>query len=100
MRPFIYTLLLACVSFSASAAGQAQSSAPSAAQSTATAAGETANAAVEPWAAPDFSVDPKTLYEATSAVPVPDGANVIELVEDERYTFDDEGRMNHVGRII
>ncbi|MEI9970002.1 MAG: hypothetical protein WDM87_15785 [Terracidiphilus sp.] len=33
-------------------------------------------------------------------MPVPDGANVIELVEDERYTFDDLGRMNHVGRII
>ena len=55
---------------------------------------------VEPWAAPDFSVDPKTLYEAISAVPVPDGANVVELVEDESYTFDDSGRMNHVGRII
>jgi hypothetical protein len=49
---------------------------------------------------PDFSVDPKTLYEAASAVPVPDGANVVELVEDESYTFDDSGRMNHVGRII
>ena len=59
-----------------------------------------ASAQVEPWAAPDFSVDPKTLYEAASAVPVPDGANVVELVEDESYTFDDTGRMNHVGRII
>jgi len=57
-------------------------------------------ASVEPWAAPDFSVDPKTLYEAISAVPVPDGSNVVELVEDESYTFDDSGRMNHVGRII
>jgi tetratricopeptide (TPR) repeat protein/transglutaminase-like putative cysteine protease len=104
MRPFIYSLFLVCVSCGATAAGQAQSSAPAAAQSTATPAGEAANAAADPWAAvaaaPDFSVDPKTLYEATSAVPVPDGANVVELVEDERYTFDDEGRMNHVGRII
>ena len=52
----------------------------------------------DPWSAPDFSVDPKTLYEAASDVPVPDGANVVELVEDESYTFDDSGRMNHVGR--
>ena len=47
-----------------------------------------------------FSVDPKALYEATSAVPVPEGANVVELVEDETYTFDDAGRMTRVGRII
>ncbi|MGO9325081.1 MAG: DUF3857 domain-containing protein [Terracidiphilus sp.] len=60
----------------------------------------TSTATVEPWVAPDFSVGPKTLYEAASAVPVPDGANVVELVEDESYTFDDAGRMNHVGRII
>jgi hypothetical protein len=33
-------------------------------------------------------------------VPVPDGANVVELVEDESYTFDDAGRMAHVGRIV
>ena len=59
-----------------------------------------ASAQVEPWAAPDFSVDPKTLYEAASAVAVPDGANVVEFVEDESYTFDDAGRMNHVGHII
>ena len=31
---------------------------------------------------------------------MPDGANVVELVEDESYTFDGLGRMNHVGRII
>ncbi len=54
----------------------------------------------DPWSAPDFSVDPKTLYEAASDVPVPDGANVVELVEDESYTFDDSGRMNHVGRVV
>ena len=31
---------------------------------------------------------------------MPDGANVVELVEDESYTFDDAGRMTHVGRVI
>ena len=100
LRSLIPCLFLASIACGTTGAGQAQSSAPAAAQSTATAPGEAANAAVEPWEAPDFSIDPKTLYEATSAVPVPDGANVVELVEDERYTFDDEGRMNHVGRII
>ncbi|HVN93104.1 MAG TPA: DUF3857 domain-containing protein [Terracidiphilus sp.] len=58
------------------------------------------NMSTDPWAAPDFSVDPKALYEAASAVPVPDGANVVELVEDESYTFDEAGRMNHVGRVV
>ena len=53
-----------------------------------------------PWFAPHFSVDPKTLYEAASAVPVPDGANVVELVEDETYTLDDSGRVVHAGHLI
>jgi len=104
LRPSIYSLFFAFIACGVTSAGQAQSSAPAAAQSTVTTAGEAAGAASDSWAAvgatPDFSVDAKTLYEATSAVPVPDGANVVELVEDERYTFDDQGRMNHVGRII
>src|ERR1700722_12625755 len=93
MRPFIFIPLLAFITCGVTAAGQSQSSAPASAVSS-------TSPPDDPWAAPDFSVDPKTLYEATSAVPVPDGANVVELVEDERYTFDDEGRMNHVGRIV
>jgi tetratricopeptide (TPR) repeat protein/transglutaminase-like putative cysteine protease len=54
----------------------------------------------EPWSAPHFSIDPKTLYQAASAAPAPDGVNVTELCEDERYTFDDAGRLVHVGHSI
>jgi tetratricopeptide (TPR) repeat protein/transglutaminase-like putative cysteine protease len=88
-RPFLCCGLFAFIVFAAAMAAQAQLP-----------AAPTPNTTVDPWAAPDFSVDPRTLYEAASAVPVPDGANVIELVEDESYTFDDAGRMNHVGRLI
>ncbi len=93
LRPLIYSLFLAFIAGAAPAAGDAQSPAPAAAN-------PSTGAAVDPWAAPDFSVDPKALYEATSAVPVPDGANVVELVEDETYTFDDAGRMTRVGRVV
>ncbi len=90
-RPFLRWLFLSFLAWAIAAAAHAQlPDAPPPAS--------TAN--VDPWAAPDFSVNPKTLYEAVSAVPVPDGANVVELVEDESYTFDDSGRMNHVGRVI
>jgi tetratricopeptide (TPR) repeat protein/transglutaminase-like putative cysteine protease len=54
----------------------------------------------DPWSAPHFSVDPKILYQAASAAPAPDGVNVTELCEDEHYTFDDAGRMVHVGHIV
>ena len=59
-----------------------------------------AQSAAEPWNAPHFSVDPKTLYETASAVAVPDGTDVTELVDDESYTFDDAGRLVHVGHFI
>jgi len=54
----------------------------------------------EPWSAPHFSIDPKTLYQAASAAPAPDGVNVTELCDDESYTFDDAGRMVHVGHLV
>ena len=54
----------------------------------------------EPWSAPHFSSDPKTLYQAASDVPAPDGVNVTELCDDESYTFDDAGRQVHVGHFI
>jgi tetratricopeptide (TPR) repeat protein/transglutaminase-like putative cysteine protease len=97
LRAFIPSLFFAFIACAVTGAAPAQSPvapAPSAAASAAP------SAIVDPWAAPDFSVDPKALYEAASAVPVPDGANVVELVEDESYTFDDAGRMAHVGRIV
>ncbi|MDR3388506.1 MAG: DUF3857 domain-containing protein, partial [Rudaea sp.] len=54
----------------------------------------------EPWSAPHFSIDPKTLYQAASAAPAPDGVNVTELCNDESYTLDDAGRMVHVGHFV
>jgi hypothetical protein len=54
----------------------------------------------EPWSAQHFSIDPKTLYQAASAAPAPDGVNVTELCEDEHYTFDEAGRQVHVGHTI
>jgi tetratricopeptide (TPR) repeat protein/transglutaminase-like putative cysteine protease len=56
--------------------------------------------AAGPWTAPHFSVDPKTLYEAASAVAAPDGANVTEFVDDESFNFDELGRTVHVGHLI
>ena len=52
------------------------------------------------WTAPHFSVDPKALYEAASAVAAPEGANVTEFVDDESFTFDESGRTVHVGHLI
>ncbi len=54
----------------------------------------------EPWSAPHFSIDPKTLYQAATDVPAPDGVNVTELCDDESYTFDGAGRQVHVGHFI
>ena len=55
---------------------------------------------VEPWKAPHFSIEPKALYGAASAVPVPDGADVIVLEDDESYTFDETGRYVHMGYVV
>jgi len=55
---------------------------------------------VEPWKAPHFSVDPKALYEAASAVAAPDGANVTILTDEDSYTFDDAGRIAHNVHLI
>ncbi len=52
------------------------------------------------WTAPHFSVDPKALYQAASAVAAPDGANITELVDEESFTFDEAGRTVHVGHVI
>jgi transglutaminase-like putative cysteine protease/predicted Zn-dependent protease len=52
-----------------------------------------AQQAVEPWKEPSFSVEPKVLYEAASAVAAPDGANVTLLFDNRSYTFDEAGRL-------
>jgi tetratricopeptide (TPR) repeat protein/transglutaminase-like putative cysteine protease len=59
-----------------------------------------AQQAVEPWKAPHFSVEPKALYEAASAVAAPDGADVTILDDDDSYTFDDVGRIAHTGHVV
>jgi transglutaminase-like putative cysteine protease/tetratricopeptide (TPR) repeat protein len=53
-----------------------------------------------PWAAPHFSLDPKALYDAASAVSAPDYANVAVLEDDESYTFDETGRVSHVQYVV
>jgi len=59
-----------------------------------------AQQAVEPWNAPHFSVDPKSLYEAASAVAAPDDANLSILENDEAYSFDEAGRIDHVSHFV
>ncbi|MGA3344798.1 MAG: DUF3857 domain-containing protein [Terracidiphilus sp.] len=55
---------------------------------------------VEPWKAPHFSVDPKALYEAASAVPAPEGAIATILDDDQSYAFDEDGRSVHVAHFV
>jgi tetratricopeptide (TPR) repeat protein/transglutaminase-like putative cysteine protease len=90
LRSHLHCLLAALLASTLSVALPAQSlpEAPYAAPS------------AEPWSAPHFSIDPKALYQAASAAPAPDGVNVTELCEDERYTFDEAGRQVHVGHTI
>ena len=59
-----------------------------------------ATSALDPWVAPPFSVDPKAMYEAASAVEAPDGADVAILSDDQSYTFDEQGRIAHVSHFI
>ncbi len=97
VRPFLPCVVAIFVAALSPSTSHAQSADGPAAN---VAASSPADSETAPWFAPHFSVDAKTLYEAASAVPVPDGANVVELVEDEYYTFDDTGRMVHVGHFI
>jgi tetratricopeptide (TPR) repeat protein len=62
--------------------------------------GAHAQQAVETWKAPHFSIDPKALYEAASAVAAPEGANVTLLEDDESYSFDEAGRVVHTGYVV
>ena len=59
-----------------------------------------AQLAVEPWNASHFSVEPKALYEAASAVAAPEGAVAAILYVDETYTFDEAGRVVHTGHFV
>ncbi len=53
-----------------------------------------------PWTAPHFSVPAKDLYQAASSMPAPDGANVTLYNDDEEFSFDEAGRLTHVGHFI
>jgi tetratricopeptide (TPR) repeat protein/transglutaminase-like putative cysteine protease len=59
---------------------------------------QTSNA--QTWSAPHFSVPAKDLYQAASAVATPDGANVTLFDDDESFSFDEAGRLTHVGHYI
>jgi hypothetical protein len=63
-------------------------------------AGAVAQEKVEPWEAPHFSIEPKTLYEAASAAAPAENANVVVLEDDESYTFDETGRIVHVEYVV
>ena len=52
------------------------------------------------WKAPHFSVPAKDLYQAVSEVPVSDGANVVLFDDDESFSFDEAGRLTHVGHYV
>ena len=55
---------------------------------------------VSPWDAPHFSMPARDLYRAISLVPVTENANVLLFDDDEQFTFDDAGRLTHVGHYI
>jgi hypothetical protein len=47
-----------------------------------------------------FSLASQALYEAASAVSAPEGANATILVDEESYSFDESGRIQHVSHVI
>lgn len=55
---------------------------------------------VPAWKAPHFSVSGKDLYQAISEVPVSDGANVVLYDDDESFSFDEAGRLTHIGHYV
>ncbi|MGA7244135.1 MAG: DUF3857 domain-containing protein, partial [Terracidiphilus sp.] len=40
------------------------------------------------------------MYQAASAVTTPDGANVMLFDDDESFSFDEAGRLTHVGHFV
>ena len=52
------------------------------------------------WQTPHFSLPAKTLYNAASAVTASDGTNITVLEDDDTYTFDEQGRLTHVGYVV
>ena len=63
-------------------------------------AGAAAQQPLQPWKAPHFSIEPRALYEAASVVASADVADVAVLEDDESYTFDEAGRIDHVEYVV
>ncbi len=59
-----------------------------------------AQESTQAWNAKHFSVPAKDLYEAASAGITADGANIALFDDDESFTFDEAGRLTHVGHYI
>jgi tetratricopeptide (TPR) repeat protein len=58
-----------------------------------------AQQADNPSASGRFTRPAKNLFAAASAVPA-DGANIAILEDDDSYTFDEQGRMTHIGYTV
>ena len=54
----------------------------------------------DPWKAPHFSLPAKDLYRLASEGSLADGANVLLYDDDETFSFDENGRLAHVGHYI
>lgn len=52
------------------------------------------------WKAPHFSLPAKDLYQAVSEVPVTNDANVVLFDDDESFSFDQSGRLTHIGHYV
>jgi len=55
--------------------------------------------ALEPWLGEPFSATPEAIRDAASDFS-PSGVDVLMLFRDDRFVFDEEGRMTHVRRWV
>lgn len=53
-----------------------------------------------PWDEPHFSSDARTFYDAASSVHAPGGADVLVLDEEEKYSFDSDGRQVYTHYLV
>lgn len=53
-----------------------------------------------PWEGAHFSGDAKAMYDAASAVTVPIGTDALVLEEQERYSYDGEGRQVYTHYLV
>jgi tetratricopeptide (TPR) repeat protein len=60
----------------------------------------TAQVPDSPSVAGHFTLPARDLFASATAVPAPEGANIAILEDDDYYSFDDQGRMTHVGYTV